>query len=282
MELEKNIQNKIKIIGFSLLLAFMFFAAESLFSLNWLRNSISYIFEPIGFAGAKTGEGLRSYLSLFTDIGDFREEYNALKIKNSELEVFENYNKILLDQNESLKKQLKLGNKEEEYILSPIVFSSEFPTEISLGYGSNQDISVGDVIVLGNLYIGTVSSVDLKGSTARLPSSRSSSLQVLVVKGKNLENVSLDTIAQKYISEKNIKAVSVGTGTEVRLENIAVDSGVKDGDSVVIADERIGEYLLLGRISSVDRDLAAATVSATVDVLVDYESLTNIFVRLSK
>jgi cell shape-determining protein MreC len=282
MEIEKDIKQKIQIVLLGLLIAGGLFVLEYFSSLPWLRNGISYAYNPLTFRGGEIGSNLRSYISLFTDIGDFRDEYNALKIRNLELEVFEDYNKILTDQNESFRRQIELGNKKEEYVLAQIFYSVNTPGELMTNEGSEGGVSEGDIALLGNLYIGVVEEVDVKGSVLRLPTSRASNLRVLIARKADLTDVDLETISEKYVSQKSVEAVAVGVGNEIRLENIPVDSGVRNGDSVIVADERVGEYLLLGRIEDLDKDLAATTVSAKVSRIVEYRDLTNIFIRISK
>jgi cell shape-determining protein MreC len=258
------------------------FVLEYFSFLPWLRNGVSYAYNPLTFRGGEIGSDLRAYISLFTDIGDFRDEYNAVKVRNLELEVFEDYNKILTDQNESLRRQIELGNKKAQYVLGQVFHGENTPGELLVNEGSGDGVATDNIAVLGNLYIGTVAQVDEKGSILRLPTSRSSNLRVLIIKKHDLSDVDLDTISEKYVNGKSIEAVAVGIGNEIRLENIPVDSGVKNGDSVIVADERVGEYLLLGRVEDVDKDLAATTISAKVLKIVEYSDLTNIFIRISK
>ncbi len=245
-----------------------------------VKTGISYIYSPASFYISQMGRNLSSTSSLFFNINQFRNELNDLKIERaihqSEVELVEK----LLEQNKNLRTQLKVGVRDIEPIMAEVMYSQSTISDLmKVNVGSIDGIKSGDIVMLGNIYIGRIVEVGGLSSVVRLPSHRDSSLEVLIVKSRDLSGVSVDSITKSYISEKNVRAVMVGKDGVVMLENIPADSGVKNGDSVVIADERVGEYLYLGKIGQITVDSAAASRSAIVQIAIDYNILQTVFIK---
>ena len=76
------------------------------------------------------------------------------------------------------------------------------------------------------------------------------------------------------------KAVVIGAGDYINIENISMNSNVKDGDIVIAMDKRIGEYLVVGRIANLITTPAATSMSGRVTPLVDYDDLMTIFIEI--
>ncbi len=250
---------------------------------SWVRNGISYIFTPSAFYGSEVGSGLRSYLNLFSDISDFRQEYKDLGVEVVKMKGSLEYLKVLERENEALKKQLELGDKENKYVLADLVWANRGAggPEMVVNMGRESGITKSDIVSIGNLYVGLVEGVSSKSSSLRLATNRSSRLQVLIFEGGDPETLSTEEIGRAYISKGGVGAVAVGQGEGVRIENIPINSGVKEGDTVIIADERVGEYLVLGRIGKIDTDIAAASLSSSLELLTDYSLLTKVFIRVN-
>lgn len=246
-----------------------------------IRNGVSYVFSPTAFLASNLGLNFRQYVSLFSDIKRFRDEYKQVSVELAKLKSVYEYTDLLEREVSSLRKQLSLGDSSKSYTQADIVWTKDEVggSQMVINKGRSESIVKGDVVSIGNLYIGTIDTVSSKSSSLRLPTSRSSRLQVIIFEGRDLEGISTNEIKEEYLPGGGIRAVAIGQGDSVRIENISIESKVEKGDTVVIVDERIGEYLILGKVNSVDRDLAASSLSADLDLLVDYVFLNKVFIR---
>lgn len=246
-----------------------------------IRNGVSYAFSPTAFLASNLGLNFRQYVSLFSDIKRFRDEYKQVSVELAKLKSVYEYTDLLEREVSSLRKQLSLGDSSKSYTQADIVWTKDEVggSQMVINKGRSESIVKGDVVSIGNLYIGTIDTVSSKSSSLRLPTSRSSRLQVMIFEGRDLEGISTNEIKEEYLPGGGIRAVAIGQGDSVRIENISIESKVEKGDTVVIVDERIGEYLILGKVNSVDRDLAASSLSADLDLLVDYMFLNKVFIR---
>jgi cell shape-determining protein MreC len=143
---------------------------------------------------------------------------------------------------------------------------------LRINKGKGEGIAVGDVVVLGNMYIGLVIEVDEKGSLVRLPSNTGSSLEAIVVEGdvesaRNMENISVLT-----------KGVVKGVPDGIKIENMSMNAPIKNGDTVIINDTRVGEYLVLGTLTGLSENPAATSRSGYVSPILDYDKLMSVFV----
>jgi hypothetical protein len=77
------------------------------------------------------------------------------------------------------------------------------------------------------------------------------------------------------------KAVVSGTAEGIKVENILMNADIENGDIVVINDERVGEYLILGYLVNLSDNPATTSRYGYVSTLVDYDDLMTVFVKLN-
>jgi cell shape-determining protein MreC len=244
---------------------------DSLGALSFLRTGISFVMDPVAYYGSYAGSGVRGYFETFGRLNEFRREYSELSMKVYEQEVDSAFYSTLKEENEALKKQIALGNIERRYVLAKVLSPLE-NNLLRINKGKGEGIAVGDVVVLGNMYIGLVVEVDEKGSLVRLPSNTGSSLEAIVVEGdvesaRNMENISVLT-----------KGVVKGVPDGIKIENMSMNAPIKNGDTVIINDTRVGEYLVLGTLTGLSENPAATSRSGYVSPILDYDKLMSVFV----
>jgi cell shape-determining protein MreC len=192
-------------------------------------------------------------------------------MKVYEQEVASAFYSTLKEENEALKKQIALGNVEQKYVLAKVLSPRE-NNLMRINKGKNEGIAIGDVVVLGNMYIGLVVEVDEKGSLVRLPSNRGSSLEAIVIEGdiESARNMDCVTILTKGVVE--------GAPDGIKIENMSMNAPLKNGDTVVINDTRVGEYLVLGNLVGLSENPAATSRTGYVSPIFDYDRLMTVFV----
>lgn len=244
---------------------------DSLGALSFLRSGISFVMDPVAYRGSYAGSEIRDYFATFGRFNEFRREYSELSMKVYEQEVDSAFYSTLKEENEALKKQIELGDVEQKYVLAKVL-APLGNNLLRINKGEDEGIAVGDVVVLGNMYVGLVVEVDKKGSLVRLPSNTGSSLEAIVVEGdvesaRNVKNTSVLT-----------KGVVKGAPDGIRIENMSMNAPLKNGDTVIVNDSRVGEYLVLGSLVGLSENPAATSRTGYVSPILDYDKLMTVFV----
>jgi cell shape-determining protein MreC len=149
-----------------------------------------------------------------------------MKLEIAQYEI-ENLNyQELRDENSDLRTQLELGNREDRYIQSEILDHIE-TDYITINTGLQDKVNKGDIATLGDSFIGIVIETGQFSSKVRLPISKSSFLEAYILSSD-------EDSAQRILS----RAVVSGSSDGIRIENIGMNSGVENGDIVVVNDRR--------------------------------------------
>jgi len=238
---------------------------------SYIRTPVAYIFEPVSFVARDISYSVSNWGKALFDASTYIDEYRALKEEVAELraskEIFIDY-----EQYNTLKKNSSIIIPEYKYVVSKVLGMSE-KGDLYLNTGVKDGLKVGDVVSIGNIFVGVISSLDRSGSLVRLPVNRMSTYEVVIVPA-NFEDIeNLDG----YIKSR---AVITGSLDGIRIENIGANSEVSDGDIVVLRDERIGDLLIVGRVVALSKNPAATSRSGFVSPSLDYANLLSVFVRI--
>jgi len=240
-------------------------------SIGWssgLRSALSYILDPIYITSSNIAISINEYISTLTNISEFRNEYNQMKMELAQYKIdIVNY-QSLKNENYDLKTQLELQNSEYVYVYGKILDHMESESLI-INVGLQDGVTKGDIAVLGSTFIGIVVECNQYTSSVRLPISKSSFLETYIISAD-------ETDSRNILS----RAVINGSSDGIRIENIGMNSGVKNGDIVIVNDSKVGDNLVLGHIVGLSEDPATTTRSGYVSPVIDYYDLLNLFIRL--
>lgn len=261
------------VLPIGLVFSILLILLDTLGFLSFLRTGISFVFEPISYNGKVVGSEVKNYFENFVKLSEFRDEYNRLKIDIYEKDVNNAYYSLLREENESLRKQISLGDLSRKYVTAKTM-KSDSPDYLNLNVGDAEDVIVNDIVSWGNMYVGTVIKSDLNGSLVQLASGKGSNLEVIVTE------VGVKDAAISTMPVVLSKGVVSGTADGIKIENISMSANVKDGDIVVINDSKVGEYLVLGYLVGLSDNPATTSRSGYVSPMVDYDSLITVFVRI--
>jgi len=270
---KKKISTEYLVLLVGIVLGVGLLLLDSLGTIAFLRTGISFAMDPVAYQGTVMGDATREYLEIFVKLNEFRDEYNDLSIKVYEQEVESSFYAVLKEENESLKKQLAFGDLEQKYLTAKVLGSVEGDF-FRINKGQKEGAAVGDVVVLGNLYVGIIVRADREGSLVRLPTNKASSLEVVVVSG--------DMEELRVAEDVGIlsKGVVRGSPDGIRIENMSMSAGLENGDVVVVNDPRVGQYLILGQLVGLSDNPAATSRSGYVSPVLDYDRLVTVFVRI--
>lgn len=248
-------------------LAVLFLLLDGVWGLDGLRNVVAFVTQPMAYSANNGGSAARSYLETFSQLGKFRREYNDLKTQMYDMESKYAEYMVLVNENESLRKQLALDSS-SRYLMAGVLRDDSVGTML-IDKGSDNGVQEGDVVTIGNTFIGIVSHSDAKGGMVRLPVDPDSHFEVVVLKyGPNTSTHILS------------KGVISGSAEGILIENIAMNSDVADGDVVYINDTKVGGFLALGYIVGLSNNPASTYKTAYVSPVLDYDTLMNVFVKL--
>lgn len=266
----KHAENNNIVVYLLLLFAMVFLLIDGFSGLKILRNGISFVFEPVSFQANNAGFQVKEYFQTFVQLDKFRGECNDLKVQICEKESQYSDYLILKNENEALKKQIALGNKDAKYVLANVLRSGDIST-LLIDQGEQAGIKQGAVVTLGNVFVGIVSSVDAKGSIVRLPVNENSHLQVVILKAGEENIAGVNILSDGVVS---------GSSEGIKIENISMNSEVANGDTVYINDMKVGGFLSLGYVVALSSNPASTYKTAFVSPILDYDNLMTVFVKV--
>jgi cell shape-determining protein MreC len=256
------------LIPFGFLISIIILFLNSLGWLNGIKLATSYILDPIYVTSSNLAGGVERFFTTLVSISDFRSEYNEMKLQIAEYEVDNLAYQTLENENLDLKTQLELGNKEYKYIQGKVLNHIQ-KDYIIINTGTRDGVNKGDIAVLGESLLGIIIEVNQYTSKVRLPISKSNFLEGYVLSSE-------EEVDQRVLS----RAVISGSSDGIRIENIGMNSGVENGDIVIVNDSKVGENLILGTVVGLSEDPATTTRNGYVSPAVDYYDLVNVFVRI--
>lgn len=255
-----------------ILLGVAFLLLDFLGAVSFLRAGISFAMDPVAYQGSSAGGVVREYLETFIKLNEFRDEYNELTIQVYEQEVESSFYALLKEENESLKKQIALGDLEQKYVMAKILGGIE-EDFLRINKGRKDGVAVGDVVSLGHMYVGLIVRVDLQGALVRLATNKASNLEVVVVSGD------LDLLRKIKDVKVLTKGIVKGSSDGIKVENMSMNASLQNGDIVVVNDPRVGQYLILGYLVGLSENPAATSRSGYVSPILDYDKLITVFVK---
>ena len=171
-----------------------------------------------------------------------------------------------------LEKQLAVKHKFEDrdIVLAQVVLPADrtIYNRIFVNVGSMQGVSEGDVVVVGDVFIGLISNVGPTLSEVILPTSRQSVLRVSI-----------------QPSEKKAKsgdATAIGDNDAILLDNVVMQAKLQQGQAVFVNDSKVGYILLMGKVGEVDENPSAPSQKGVIEPAVSYRQLKYVSVLVKK
>jgi rod shape-determining protein MreC len=265
---EKKQRNEM-IVYVSALLALFFLLLDGIWGFNVVRDAIAFVVQPAVYSANSAGGAVKSYLETFTQLGKFRKEYDELKAQIYSTESKYAEYMVLVNENEALKKQILVKDGSSEYVMASVLRDDAFGTML-IDKGSEDGIQEGDVVSVGNTFIGLITRADPKGSLVSLPVDPNSHFEVVVLKYG--PNTSTNILSKGVVS---------GSAEGILVENISMNSDVQNGDVVYINDSKVGGFLALGYVVGLSNNPAKTYKTAYVSPVLDYDTLMNVFIKIN-
>jgi rod shape-determining protein MreC len=251
------------------------------------RKSVALGIGPIIYGSNKIATGVNDTTKSISQISTLRQDNSELMLRLAELESENLETSLLLEENALLQSQLKLGRSDQKLVEAQVLAgaANKARDHLLINKGLRDGIQKGDVVAIGNIYVGTVVSVEEYSSKIALPSSKTSLIEVFITEGSsNDQDSSVDVLKEKYsngeILSKLFKGVALGQSSGVIVENISTQASIEIGDGVIINDPDVNQFLYLGEISDLVDDPAATQKNAFVKSPFNYDDLSYVFVIL--
>jgi rod shape-determining protein MreC len=210
-------------------------------------------------------KGLEQDITFLTDLGNLRAENESLKIENLDLKSENISQAIALEEANKIAKQLAF-NPSIDYVPVRITQYSENQTEIILNKGSIDLVKIGDVLVIDNYLVGSVTEVNVNYSKA-----------ILII-STNLK------IPAESKTDK-LKGVAVGDGINaIILQQVPNDKKLIVGDYVFTAGLG-GTFpygLIIGKIVKIDSKDADIEQKAQISPEINIKNLREIYIIKEK
>ncbi len=237
-----------------------------------IRNLVSYVYTPVSFGADNLGKSLANYFDAFKNISQLKSENEDLKAQVAQLKSLQAKQILTEEESSQLKLLLKSQNINVKYIESQVM-SYEGLSGMIINKGESNGIKDGQSVITDNLFLGLVSGVDRYSSKIRTIYDKASTIKVMIVSKKESNNI-------KDVVKKHsfVNAAMIGNTDTIKIENIAISKGVKNGDIVVTNDDRIGQYIIIGEIEGLTTDKAVSTLSAFVKPYEEFNQLKFVFV----
>lgn len=234
-----------------------------------------FLTKPLDNAAVSSSNSVKNFLGVFDEVKTLRGEYFDLQEQYLKLQAQDSLVSLLYEENLTLKKQLGIEEVERELILAEVLFQDWALRNESLliNKGYKDGVKQGEIVSIGSLYIGSVSDVYDFASRVRLPTSRASSLKVMILTDEvDFEESTFDP--QNYLS-----GVAIGYSNILKIENIETNGDLQEGFVIVLNDEKVGTHLYLGNVNVIEKDPTATLRTCSVKLPVNYADLKYVFVR---
>ncbi len=239
--------------------------------LNLRSNYPVFLINPIHDLAFRSAESVNNFFSVFGEMNTLRGEYYDLKEEYLVLKGESKSIPLLYQENAILKEQLSVEEEQEDLLLAQILhqdMDSRMETLV-LNKGEEDGVRVGDVAVIGDIYVGIVIEATPKTSKVRLPTSRANSLKVMILIDE--ENGDYDSAFSN--------GMAVGYANRVRIDNVELDDNLQEGDAIFINDPKVGGFLYLGDVLALDDDPTKTSQSGDVRLPVNYQGLKFVFIK---
>ena len=239
-----------------------------------LDKGFSYVFSSIYEVATESGQRVLNWGEALSSASSYIEEYKLMQEEIARLKIEGAERLIDYEEYSALREQEEFLSKDSKYLESKIMkFDNQ--GDIIINVGRENGVQEGDIVSLGRAFVGRVFDVGENSSLVKLPLSKSSNFEVIVIDSEinlNEEN-RIDSLVKS-------KGVVSGAVDNILIENLSINADIKDGDLVLIRDVKVGDILLLGTLVNISKNPASTYREGLVLPIFDYSNLLTVFVKL--
>lgn len=222
----------------------------------------NFVLEPLEYWSGEMVKSGENLISTVTNIGGLRSENVELKVENAKLQSQADSAAEIEKENEILREQVGIEMMEDWTIVKVRILGLDedgMAEHVVIDGGREDEITNGDVVVLGDMMVGKVQKVSKSTSLVRLVTNQDSNIIAIDqrTRAKGLVRGSLDGLV---------------------MEDVLENEELKDDDIVVSWADDIPPGLVIGRISKVEDVPTSSTKRAFIETGINAEELSYVFV----
>ncbi len=246
-------------IGFFLLLTFL----KVLNLTEYTRGVVGFYANPVAYWAGSRANGFNKFMLDLKRLPDLQKKYNDLLLENSRLEAENARYLEIKDKFEGLQKSMPISEKKKSVLIGEVVLNSFGDNSVYLlvNLGHKDNVFKGDTVFWEDNFVGIVSSSQNSISRVNLPYHEESMFRVRVFKDDG----------------EYAEGVVRGSSSGLRLENISSSFPLKEGQKVIVVDQKVEFHLVLGEVANVESDVTKASKSAMVTPFLNYRKLNYVF-----
>lgn len=274
--LKLNVKKYIVVAAVILLLIFLHYSK----ALNPVESFLGYIFKPIAGGFYSLGSTISRTFSDQSAKKDLADKLKAAEEKVNQLTVENVKLKFLEEENSVLRKHLNfLANSGGRYLMANIISRGELAGDESdsrsviIDKGSRDGLFAG-LAVVGSTAYGTSSRGIIIGKVVNV---KERLAEIYLITNKNCK------LAAAILGDNKTSGIARGElGLTVKMEFISQTENIKAGDVVATSglEKNIPRGLVIGRITQVIKENNEVWQSATIEPLVNLDSLSIISILL--
>jgi len=243
---------------------------------DFLRQTIGYVVEPISYWSNSGAKEIKDFFGSFVYFNEVRDENNHLTVENANLKSQLSTVQSILDENNLIKSETAYQQSfqdadikivEAQSIGGGIYTGGDY---ILINKGQRDGISEGMVVRSGEIFIGITFDVSDKLSKVMLPESKNSKLEVSICKTPDIINMQSDCV----------KGLMVGSISGVKVENIATNAPVLQGDYILVDDAKVGKLFFAGTLGKLTSKPGDSYQQAEVQLPLSYNDIRWVVVEL--
>lgn len=260
--ISKLFEKRNKTITLIIILLIGFLLLEVAGISKYIETPIQKVFSPVQIALYKTKQDFLDFTGTLGQIGQLREKESKLSKENALLLAENATLKKLEKENKILRGQLGAKKFSKKLIVAkiigqdPLVMSSQ----LLVDKGESDGVDVGALVILENILVGKVVTVEHSTSTVRLLTDPETKIPAVTTSG--VRGIVKGEFGNKIVLEKIVQGKKIKTG------EIVFSSGEAD----------FPKGLVLGKIAQVKTKPAAIFQKAMINPLILHEELETIFI----
>ena len=230
-----------------------------------IKDALNTLFTPFRYIASAVGESIDGFESYFKAIEDYKAENESLKAENESIKAELADGEAAREENARLREYLEMKEKYSDFKLTEaLIIGKEgegHATFFTLNKGKRDGIDTGMAVMVSGGLVGSVCDAGDTWSRVRVLNEASASAGAYVHRSGEI-GVLCGDIAYK------------DTGLCV-LKYLSQNADVVEGDLIYTSGEGsvYPRGLLIGRISSVDKDEFLRQKTAVIETAVDFGEL---------
>ena len=256
-----------KILIALIAVGFIFVVLEKAGTMDTIKGPVQQVTIPIQIGLFQVRNNVGNFFQTLSEIGDLRSSNLQLEEENALLKAENQRLGELSDENKALREQIgaSVRSKQSLLVAKTIGFSPLVSKKLLIiDKGKLEGVEKGMVVVVKNIFIGVIYDSSPHSSSIQLVSDPDTKIPA--------------------ITAKNVRGIVSGQfGAEIELREVVQGKSLNSGDLVLtIGGSEIPRGLVIGEINEVKSVEKELFQTATINPIIEQDSLSTVFILIDK